>query len=453
MVSAALTAAIRKAAASGEGAVKNALDKDYGSAAANAAATLPTLVFAAAAEAKSDGFFNSLGDFMKAKPVAYLENAIATIAVLDFLNGLSSPDKGLSLTDGGAGLAFDSAIKSLRLATPNESKWSGPAATAYRDVVKKLQQALAQVKNADAKIQKNVEKQAEMIITLRGQFAYTKIGLMVAMAPALVIYAETYAGRLTFYLAEGIPGAPALAQKDALAATRKFQIGVIGVAMASIAGFVAIHSDAVASNASAAKVFAVSNYDNAAGSLPSLSKSTLTPKDPAPSTSGNPKVSSFQRLSGGNGTSSSTTSYPGAGGRGTSSGATSYPVAGGRGTSSGAGSYPVAGGTGTAAGAGAASTPATPLTPPATAGTFTTAGTGQAGQGTKPPLAGAPTASAPKRAGVAGEQVTGEGATLGAHVEGAGAAEGAERAERAPIEVPAASPEHAQRPASPTSGL
>ncbi|MEM6107691.1 EspA/EspE family type VII secretion system effector [Mycobacterium sp. 050272] len=429
MVSNAFYLAVAKAAASGQGAYKNKIDKEYGSMVANITSTLPTLIFAAAAEAKGDDFWGSLGDFMKAKPLQWLENAIAVIAVLDFLNGLSSPDKGLSLTEAGAAASFDSAIKSLRLAMPDESKWSGPAAEAYRNAVKTLQQALIEVKQADAKMQEAVQSQALRIINLRSKFAYTKVGLMVAMAPALVIYAETWAGRMTFYLSEGNPAAAKLAQRDAMAVTRKFQLGTIAVAMTAIAGFLTDHTVETLSQSAAVASLAGGQYDAAAKLVPSTAKSTPVQQAAAASTSTTSKLSSFQRIPDGAGNSSN---------------ARSYPVAGGAATAR-ATSYPVAGGSGTPGGAGTVSTPSTPSAPPATAATSATAGTGHSGQGVKPGVGGAPIPKPAKQTDARGEEAAGKGNTA--------AAEGAEAARRAPIEVPTAVAGHAQRPTSPTSAV
>jgi hypothetical protein len=418
MVSSALTAAIVKAATGLGNSYKSDLDNDTGAAYANGLAVIPTLVLAGFAETKATA------PWVKNKPTVWLDNALLFLNLLDIINGISSPDRGMSLTDGGAAPNFDAAIANLRLCLPDDSQWSGDAAQAYSAVIRNIQASLNIVKEADADLRKAIDTQANAVMKIRGQFAYTKIGLMTMIPFAIGVYIAYYSN------AFAVSGNAAFANEAAMSATQVFQGTVITAAMLSILGCIGTHLVEVNADALEMMSVVVGQYSNAVSAVPLLSQ-TAVPQKAAAAASSTTTVGAFQRPSG----------------------AKPYPVAGATGRSgnapAGRPAQPVTPPVSPLANNSSIPTaPATPSAQPNPATPYSTPVTGQAGQTQPAGASGTSAANRSRKAAVPGEYGW---RASGADTENAGAALGAEGAERAPIETPAVVSGQAQEQQRPTA--
>jgi hypothetical protein len=404
-----------KACASGVAAYKGSLDNDNTAVATNTAAAFQTLATGLLKDLTSESWKN----IIKASPTDPLEYAIAILSALECINGFGNPDKGAVLKDT-AKSNFETAFAYLKLATPDPLHWSGAASTAYGALITKAQECVRALQAADSDLAGYVKNQANLVLSVRQKYTYTKAGLLGCIPIVWAVYAKALAYYTTEFWYE-----PELAETAAKTFTIKFQLGLIGAAFTELTGFTLYYVfEELPANTSAMRGKVLSQYDAARGLVP-LPHATAAPQA-VPTTPGS-TVSAFPTLSGAGGNISVTSSRP-------------YPVAGSEGgygdstTEHGSGDAPVTepGQPEAPATPSTAATPSTPFTPAATSTpAFTAPTVSQTTQPTKP-------ATAP------GERATANESAPGADVERAGAAESAGGAERAPIEVAAGSPEQAQ---------
>jgi hypothetical protein len=393
---------------------KNSGDGDIAGTSASSVAAFQTLL----QEALKEWGTANMKDMLKRKPTAYLENAIALVSVLELVNGFGSPDKAAVLSDI-AKPNFEAALANLRLAVPDELRWSGPAALAYAELNNKVQQCVQAVQAADVQFQDYVKTQAGLVLSVRQRFTYTKTALVAAIPIAWTVYLCNYTALLAqpenwFIWGEQI------AHEEAMAITNKFQATVILTALGNLGYWTYDHVHQVGLNATKMQNSVPGQYD-AAKKMAPLANTTVR-RSAVTTTAGTSTVSAFPTLSRAGSNISGTSARP-------------YPVAGAR-------PYPVAGASGDYRVASvqdraqpeARATAAIPFTPAATSPPgFTAPAVPQATHSTKP-------ATAPSENAAATESAP------ATNVETIGTAVGAEGAERAPIEVAAGSPQRAQQP-------
>lgn len=206
---------------------------------------------------------DSIKDMLELKPTLYLENAVALVSLLEWFNGFGKPDKGTVLTDA-AKPNFDAALANLKLAAPDELRWSGKASLAYGHLIHELQECIKAVQSVDKDLQGYVKSEAELVFNVRQQFGYTKAALAACIPVAWAIYA--YA--LVAASAENVLWIPPLTpQIIALQTTKRWQIAFIVAALGALGAETGIHIDKVASNAAAMQAAVPAKYDAARGAL------------------------------------------------------------------------------------------------------------------------------------------------------------------------------------------
>lgn len=412
-----------KLCASGVGVVKGVIDDDPSAIAASTVAGFQALLLGALKDFGSDAYKLML----KSNPTDPLEYAIASLTVLECINGFGGPDKGAVLKVA-ANEFFDGAVLALQLAEPDELRWSGDAANAYGVQIANLKKCVAELQAGDKLLASTIENQALLVVQLRQKYTYTKMGLVASVPIALALYLQVLAASAA---AAGFGVDPT---RVALLAAYGFQIPVIIAALTELGYFTGVHIDQdVPDNVRACK--AKDNYRNAKAAVPLLKGSS--PTHQAMPTGGTSNVSAFRSPSGAG-------NFPAAGSR-------SYPVAGAK-------AYPVAAGKGEH-GDGVSNEPLqrrpptmpeteapdTPATPPAAARPFVPAAASMmqtAGQTIQGAVSQA--TKALQQSGAPGERATAKESAPGAHVAGADAAAGADGAERAPVDAAAVSSERAQ---------
>ncbi|MEZ0352429.1 EspA/EspE family type VII secretion system effector [Mycobacterium sp. pR1184] len=206
---------------------------------------------------------DSIKDMLELKPTLYLENAVALVSLLEWFNGFGKPDKGTVLTDA-AKPNFDAALANLKLAAPDELRWSGKASLAYGQLIHELQECIKAVQSTDKDFQSYVKSEAELVFNVRQQFGYTKAALAACIPVAWAIYFYALAAAS----AENILWIPPLTpQIVALQTTKRWQIAFIVAALGALGVETGIHIDKVASNAAAMQAAVPAKYDAARGAL------------------------------------------------------------------------------------------------------------------------------------------------------------------------------------------
>jgi uncharacterized protein YukE len=280
---------------------KSYVDEDYVGVGANIAIGLQTLV----QQGLQDLGTETMKDILGTRPTLPLDFAIGLLTALDYINGMSKPDTAPSITDGGAKPNFDAAIAHLKSALPERAQWSGKAADEYQTLIQNMQACLEGVQAADKDLHDAVKRQADMVMKVRWAFHITKVGLVAMYAPAWAIYASV------FLSTAAAGGNVEAAQLAATAATRKFQFVCIGTALTAETVSALTHMQCVTANATEMMATVVPKYAEAKGKVQVPTPKALrtaAPSTPAPIT-----VGAFPKL-------------PGAG-------AAAYPVAGAAGDS------------------------------------------------------------------------------------------------------------------------
>ncbi|MEE6138567.1 EspA/EspE family type VII secretion system effector [Mycobacterium sp. 050128] len=212
---------------------------------------------------------DSIKDMLELKPTIYLENAVALVSLLEWFNGFGKPDKGTVLADA-AKPNFDAALANLKLAAPDDLRWSGKASLAYGQLIHELQECIKAVQSVDKDLQGYVKSEAELVFNVRQQFAYTKAALAACIPVAWAIYFYALAAAS----AENVLWIPPLTpQIIALQTTKRWQIAFIVAALGALGVETGIHIDNVASNAAAMQAAVPAKYDAARAKLtvPNLS--------------------------------------------------------------------------------------------------------------------------------------------------------------------------------------
>jgi hypothetical protein len=382
---------------------KSLYDKDYAGVAANIQIAVQGFVMSAlsretaAAETKA---------MMSAKPTIWLEAGLAAYVFAEVVNGVSKPETGASLTAAGAAPNFDTAIQSLKLALPEESRWSGEAASAYIDVINKVKDCVEAVKLADEKLHSAVAAQADRIMWSRGELHVAKMVIIHSFYPCCKIYLSTLAAENA-----KMPPNPAAIEVAKLAA-KAFSFKILKAVFGFAATFTAWNYNCVFDEATATMSTVIPMYTEAKVKTP-LPSSRAVPKA-SPATSGPTTAPTFRPPA-------SPKPYPVAGGTGDS------------GRSSPTAQHPAQPtGSPNLAAPAPAEAPSAPVAPvaPATSSTTPAAPVTPAANSTTPPAAQVPQPAAP----VAGQPVPKTDAR------------GPQGAGRAPINEPTADPARQQRP-------
>jgi hypothetical protein len=417
------TLAVAKAIANATTGVKNLGDGDRVGAAAS---------FTAAAQNVLQELVKAWGtetakSMLKLKPTLVLENAIAMTGLVELINGWSVPEKGSVLKDASK-LNFQLALEKLKTAMPDSQHWSGKAALGYGHLNSEIQACVLEVMAADAELQEWMLAQSGQVLYTRQAFSYTKTGLVACLPVAWGIYLYMFSTMMSN------PITVPLAQNTALTATRIFQYGVSIGALGTLIGFASNHMVQVSSMSKFDSVTA--KYDAAHKKL--FIPDTTAPQLAAPTSTGSTAPVFRSPTGTGNFPVTSSRSYPVAGSK-------PYPVAGiQRGQGDTSAKEPVHAQAPTTSERSFESE--TPAAPPTTTGMSGAASllqsAGQGSQSVGQAIQGAVSqaSNALKQPPVEGKKATAEDPA------GAGAAVGADGAERAPID--AASPRRARETAS-----
>ena len=120
-------------------------------------------------------------------PTAIIDVAIVTISVIDLLNGFLSADQGGALNTGK--LEFENAVLNLKLANVNDSKWQGTGAQGYADQNKKLMELAAKMQELDGKMQEYVKDHAGHVNKAHQVIALSLMSLVLAQGIAILMWA------------------------------------------------------------------------------------------------------------------------------------------------------------------------------------------------------------------------------------------------------------------------
>ncbi|MEE3064363.1 MAG: EspA/EspE family type VII secretion system effector [Actinomycetota bacterium] len=428
---AAMAAAVLRVIINVTTAYKSSEDNDPAGSAAAGFATFQTVM----TEVGRQWAKGELKAFLDKKPTVLLENGIALVSALEFVNGWSTPERASTLNTSRA--FFDSAISKLELAAPDKNRWHGKAAMAYGVTNDRLKDAVRAAMEADKALQNWAKSQSEMVMGIRSQFSYTRTGLTACLFVAYAVYsyvlAQTLAASSVIF-----PISAALAQEAALSATRTFQKGAVGAALIALVAEASYHMAEIHSTTDAWESDVQAKYDAALKMVPIFSDTA--PQTVAPTTRATTMPTFHSPRSGEVPVPSSVSSPAPDRLRG-------YPVAGGKGGYGGdVTKKPSHAQAPTAPSAPDA--PAQPATPVMTPAAMSAAGNvvQQVGQGLQG--AASQATNAFKQTATPGTKAPDNELTHGEKVDGAGAAVGAEGATRAPVDA-AVDPQHPHEPLPP----
>jgi len=120
-------------------------------------------------------------------PTYIVDIGIVAVAITDLINGFGEPTRAECLDTGKEQL--DNVDLHLRLALPDEDKWSGAAAKKYGGQVRALQKVVQDMKEVDAKMQDLLQSQAHNVQIAHTTCAVTGLSLVAAQGIALALFA------------------------------------------------------------------------------------------------------------------------------------------------------------------------------------------------------------------------------------------------------------------------
>lgn len=130
---------------------------------------------------------NESGTKVLPAPTAIIDATVLALNLIDFVNGLNTPDKGSALITGAE--QFENVSLNLAGASPDPQGWEGKSAQAYADANVILQSLAETMRDLDREMQTLVEHQANAVKLAHDVIAYELLGLAAAKGIALALYA------------------------------------------------------------------------------------------------------------------------------------------------------------------------------------------------------------------------------------------------------------------------